>query len=141
IIMCPKGIFFQLCFGRGYKTVIFLKSIVEFGPDFTAYGHQIFQGFRLSGLQVRFFYPITVKVCLLCFFRSVSPAKIVYRTIEDNDLGLKLHVKSANPFCQNTVIADAKSRGARCSLSFDAVTGRKRMLPKGLSADNDTRSE
>src|SRR5699024_6197482 len=58
-----------------------------------------------------------------------------------NDLGLKFHVKSANPFCQNTVIADAKSRGARCSLSFDAVTGRKRMLPKGLSADNDTAAD
>src|SRR5699024_5919670 len=82
-----------------------------------------------------------VKVCLLCFFRSVSPAKIVYRTIGGNDLGLKFHVKSANPFCQNTVIADAKSRGARCSLSFDAVTGRKRMLPKGLSADNDTAAD
>src|SRR5699024_6446761 len=56
-------------------------------------------------------------------------------------LGLKLHVKSANPFCQNTVIAEAKSRGARCSLSFDAMTGRKWMVPKGLSADNDTAAD
>src|SRR5699024_12439329 len=86
-------------------------------------------------------FVLSLLSALTIFFRTVSPDKIVYRTIGDNDLGLKLHVKSANPFCQNTVIADAKSRGARRSLSFYAVTSRKRMLPKGLSADNDTSAD